>query len=168
MSAAVERVIERLQSIARRELDDRTITPGEAHDLLAYIGSLQLYGLRALTRELVSGSGSNLRFAEGRERLRAWSMDEVHVVRSVRTHEPIYANPGELRADVRGLLALCDMQVVEIDRLTGSREPFDWIPTVELMRQKWDLAHRVVVGGLSANQYWIELKKIEEEQAHAT
>lgn len=40
------------------------------------------------------------------ERLYMWSRDELHMCRSVRMHEPIYRNPGELRRDVRALLAL--------------------------------------------------------------
>lgn len=39
------------------------------------------------------------------QRLREWSIDELHLVRSVRHHEPVYRNPGELRGDVRWLLA---------------------------------------------------------------
>ena len=39
------------------------------------------------------------------QRLREWSIDELHVLRSARMHEPVYQNPAELRADVRWLLS---------------------------------------------------------------
>lgn len=39
-------------------------------------------------------------------RLREWSRDELHLTQSARMHEPVYANPAALRADVRTLLAL--------------------------------------------------------------
>lgn len=53
------------------------------------------------------------------ERLRSWSMDEAHVVQSVRQHEPQYRNPAELRADVRELLARYDAVSLYRARVEG-------------------------------------------------
>jgi len=39
--------IGRLEAIRRRELTDRSLTPGEASSVLAYIGELQVYGIKA-------------------------------------------------------------------------------------------------------------------------
>lgn len=44
-----------------------------------------------------------MKAAEGR--LREWSIDELHLTRSVRSHEPVYRNPSQLRGDIRWLLA---------------------------------------------------------------
>lgn len=45
-------ILSRLTAIEHRELDDRSLTPGEAHTIIAWIGELQLYGLKALAREV--------------------------------------------------------------------------------------------------------------------
>jgi hypothetical protein len=41
---------------------------------------------------------------EALERLRVWSQDDLHLLRSARMHEPVYANPAALRSDIRALL----------------------------------------------------------------
>lgn len=43
--------------------------------------------------------------SESSSRLREWSRDDLHVTQSVRFHEPVYANPTEIRRDVREILA---------------------------------------------------------------
>jgi hypothetical protein len=47
-------VLTRLTAIEKRDVDDRSLTPGEAHTIIAWIGELQLHGLRALAREVAS------------------------------------------------------------------------------------------------------------------
>ena len=52
---------------------------------------------------------------EAERRLREWSQDDIHLIQSVRMHEPTYRKPSLLRADVRAFLA-------DRDRLAGVNE----------------------------------------------
>ena len=49
-------VLERLTCIEKRQLDDRSLTPGEAHTIIGWIGELQLYGLKALAERAARGA----------------------------------------------------------------------------------------------------------------
>ena len=46
-----QRVLERLTCIEKGELEDRSLTPGEANTIIAWIGELQLCGLNALAKQ---------------------------------------------------------------------------------------------------------------------
>ena len=64
--------------------------------------------------EINTTQEANVREAE--TRLREWSQDDIHLLQSVRMHEPTYRNPSRLRADVRALLADRDRLAGEVDR----------------------------------------------------
>ena len=55
---------------------------------------------------------------EAERRLREWSQDDIHLIQSVRMHEPTYRKPSLLRADVRAFLADRDRLAGEVDRRT--------------------------------------------------
>jgi hypothetical protein len=67
-------------------------------------------------------------------RLRVWSDDDLHVLRSARSHEPVYANPAELRKDVRDLLERLAYEESRVSQAYGAPWP-EHDRTIEEARQ---------------------------------
>lgn len=100
------------------------------------------------------------------DRLREWSQDDLHLIQSVRQYEPTYANPADLRKDVRSLLDERDSQ--HRGRAMKLRsivlKPGDWLP-VGRYESGWSLNEKQHGKYAISMTYEVEAAPVPERDA---